>query len=62
MTKCHNGTTDVPTRRERELQQATDFHTLLLAMAGHDLRQPLQIITCVYDWLSRRLEAPSEKQ
>jgi two-component system phosphate regulon sensor histidine kinase PhoR len=62
MIKCHNGTTDVPTRRERELQQASDFHTLLLAMAGHDLRQPLQIITCVYDWLSRRLEAPSERQ
>jgi signal transduction histidine kinase len=62
MTKCHNGTTDDRTRRERELQQASDFHTLLLAMAGHDLRQPLQIITSVYDWLSRRLEAPSEKQ
>jgi two-component system phosphate regulon sensor histidine kinase PhoR len=62
MTKRQNGTTDVRTRRERELQQANDFHTLLLAMAGHDLRQPLQIITYVYDWLSRRLEAPSERQ
>jgi two-component system phosphate regulon sensor histidine kinase PhoR len=50
------------TPRERELQRANDFHAVLLAMAGHDLRQPLQVIMNAYDWLSRRLESSSEKE
>ncbi len=50
------------TPRERELQQANDFHAVLLAMAGHDLRQPLQVMLSSYDWLSRRLATPSEKE
>jgi light-regulated signal transduction histidine kinase (bacteriophytochrome) len=49
-------------RRERELQQANDFHRVLLAMAGHDLRQPLQIILSTYEWLPRRLETSSERE
>jgi two-component system phosphate regulon sensor histidine kinase PhoR len=32
-------------------QQITDFQTVLLAMAGHDLRQPLQIIQGSHDLL-----------
>jgi hypothetical protein len=26
--------------RERDLKRVSDFHAALLAMAGHDLRQP----------------------
>jgi signal transduction histidine kinase len=55
-------TTNDGTPRERELQRANDFHAVLLAMAGHDLRQPLQVIMNAYDWLSRRLETSSEKE
>ena len=55
-------TTNDGTPRERELQRANDFHALLLAVAGHDLRQPLQVIMNAYDWLSRRLETSSEKE
>ena len=47
-------------RHERRLQQANDFHGVLLAMAGHDLRQPLQSIVGAYDWLARRLGGSSE--
>jgi light-regulated signal transduction histidine kinase (bacteriophytochrome) len=60
-------TTNDGTPRERELQRANDFHALLLAVAGHDLRQALQVIMNAvimnaYDWLSRRLETSSEKE
>jgi hypothetical protein len=55
-------TTNDGTPRERELQRANYFHAVLLAMAGHDLRQPLQVIMNAYDWLSRRLETSSEKE
>jgi hypothetical protein len=43
---------------ERDLRRSVDFHALLLAMAGHDLRQNLQIILSTYGWLSafHRLE------
>lgn len=50
------------TPRERKLQQTNDFHAVLLAMAGHDLRQPLQVMLNSYDWLSRRLATASEKE
>jgi hypothetical protein len=36
-----NSTNEAP-QRERELQRACNFYTALLAMAGHDRRQPLQ--------------------
>jgi signal transduction histidine kinase len=48
--------------RVHVLQHASDFHAVLLAMAGHDLRQPLQIITGVHSWLSRRLTTGSERE
>jgi len=38
------------------LQRANDFHVALLAMAGHDLRQPLQSLIGVHDWLARRFD------
>jgi two-component system, OmpR family, phosphate regulon sensor histidine kinase PhoR len=41
-------------QRVRDLQDASDFHAVLLAMAGHDLRQPLQVILSALSWLARR--------
>jgi two-component system, OmpR family, phosphate regulon sensor histidine kinase PhoR len=49
-------------RRERELQRVNDFHGVLLAIAGHDLRQPLQTIVSAYEWLARRLDTSSEQE
>jgi len=47
--------------RERDLQRASDFHAVLLGMAGHDLRQPLQVIHSTYEWLSGRLDTDAER-
>jgi signal transduction histidine kinase len=47
-----------PTRyrsNEKEFQRSVDFHATMLAIAGQDLRQELQIILGTYEWLSRRL-------
>lgn len=49
-------------QRERELKQANDFYGVLLAMAGHDLRQPLQAIMSAYEWLARRPHTSSEHE
>lgn len=38
-----------------------DFQATLLGMAGHDLRQPLQVIQSAYDWLGSRVVTMSEK-
>lgn len=38
------------------LQRANEFHVALLAMAGHDLRQPLQSLIGAHDWLARRFD------
>ena len=32
----------------------SDFSALALAMAAHDLRQPLQIVSAGYSWLADR--------
>jgi two-component system phosphate regulon sensor histidine kinase PhoR len=47
--------------RERGLQRASEFHAVLLGMAAHDLRQPLQVIRSTYEWLSGRLDADAER-
>lgn len=44
-----------------DLQRAGDFQAALLGMAGHDLRQPLQIIQSAYEWLGSRVAHASEK-
>jgi signal transduction histidine kinase len=46
--------------RDAELQRASEFQAALLGMAGHDLRQPLQVIQSAYEWLGARVAA-SEK-
>jgi signal transduction histidine kinase len=44
-----------------ELQRTSDFQAALLGMAGHDLRQPLQVIQSAYEWLGSRIAHGSEK-
>jgi two-component system, OmpR family, phosphate regulon sensor histidine kinase PhoR len=43
-------------------RQTNEFQSVLLAMAGHDLRQPLQAITTSYEWLARRLATSAEQE
>jgi two-component system, OmpR family, phosphate regulon sensor histidine kinase PhoR len=40
----------------------TNFSAILLAMAGHDLRQPLQVITSAHDVLARILHGAEQRQ
>lgn len=44
-----------------ELQRTSDFQAALLGMAGHDLRQPLQVIQGAYEWLSRKIDSAPER-
>lgn len=44
-----------------DFQRASDFQAALLGMAGHDLRQPLQVIQNAYEWLGSRVARSSEK-
>ncbi len=41
----------------RDLLRAIDFYITVLAMASHDLRQPLQVIVGAHELLARRLTA-----
>ena len=36
-----------------ETQQPSDYAALLVAIAGHDLRQPLQAIQCIHEQHTR---------
>jgi len=47
--------------REHDPQRASDFHAVLLGMAGHDLRQPLQVIQSTYERLGGALDADDRK-
>jgi two-component system, OmpR family, phosphate regulon sensor histidine kinase PhoR len=40
----------------------SDFPATLLAMAGHDLRQPLQLITSAHDVLARILHSDEQRE
>src|SRR5580700_12198515 len=40
----------------------SDFSAILLAMAGHDLRQPLQIITSAHDVLAQILHSDKQRE
>src|SRR3984893_14682731 len=47
----------------RDADQAdSSFSATLLAMAGHDLRQPLQVITSAHDVLARTLAIEEERE
>ena len=43
------------------LQRANEFQIALIGMAGHDLRQPLQVIQGTYELLRRRIGGNSEQ-
>src|ERR1700730_5462486 len=43
-------------------QPASDFSATLLAMAGHDLRQPLQVITSAHDVLAQTLASEEQRE
>jgi two-component system phosphate regulon sensor histidine kinase PhoR len=47
-------------KSERNIERAGEFAAVLLAMAGHDLRQPLQVISSTYDRLASRLDTSAE--
>lgn len=53
--------TNAPGYGEFDLQRASDFQAVLLGMAAHDLRQPLQVIQNAYEWLGSRVSRASEK-
>jgi signal transduction histidine kinase len=43
-------------------QADSDFLATLLAMAGHDLRQPLQVIKWAHDVLARNLDSEEQRE
>ena len=43
-------------------QAGRDFSATLLAMAGHDLRQPLQVITSAHDILAQTLDSEEQRE
>src|ERR1700677_4280441 len=47
--------------RDLDLQRVSDFHAVLLGMAAHDLRQPLEVIQSTYEWLSGRFDAEADR-
>ena len=46
---------------ELDLRRVSDFHAVLLGMAAHDLRQPLQVIQSTYEWLNGRFDAEADR-
>jgi two-component system phosphate regulon sensor histidine kinase PhoR len=50
------------TLSDDEGHAASDFSTTLLAMAGHDLRQPLQLITSAHDVLALTLDSEEQRE
>jgi two-component system phosphate regulon sensor histidine kinase PhoR len=51
----------IPKCRDAELVQES-FPATLLAMAGHDLRQPLQVITSAHDVLARIVDSGPQRE
>ena len=47
--------------REGDLRRLSEFHTVLLGVAGHDLHQPVQVIQSTDEWLSSMLDADADK-
>ena len=52
---------DIATNRDPDTVDS-DFPATLLAMAGHDLRQPLQLITSAHDVLARILYSDEQRE
>jgi hypothetical protein len=47
--------------REGDLRRLSQFHTVPLGVAGHDLHQPVQVIQSTDEWLSSMLDADADK-
>jgi len=60
MNGCQSSTESY-SERQYYLQRVSDFHAVLLGMAAHDLRQPLQVIQSTYEWLSGRFDDDVER-
>src|ERR1700729_795583 len=60
MNGCQSSTESY-SERQYNLQCVSDFHAVLLGMAAHDLRQPLQVIQSTYKWLAGRFDAEADK-
>ena len=61
MSSFEHATAPAGARRIPDLQRASDFQAALLGMAGHDLRQPLQVIKGTYEWLETRVRSRSDQ-
>jgi signal transduction histidine kinase len=60
---AHWETRRIGSARSCDVAQAnSDFSSTLLAMAGHDLRQPLQLITCAHDVLALTLASDEQRE
>jgi len=60
MNGCQSSTESY-SERQYNLQRVSDFHAVLLGIAAHDLRQPLQVIQSTYEWLSGRFDDDVER-
>ena len=47
---------------EQDFRRSVEFHAMLVAMAGHDLRQHLQVILSTYGRLSTRVTGSCERE
>jgi two-component system phosphate regulon sensor histidine kinase PhoR len=61
MTRLEHSATAPAGYAMPDLQRASDFQATLLGMAGHDLRQPLQVIQGTYEWLGARVRTTSDR-
>jgi len=52
----------VVARCQQDFQRASEFNAVLLAMAGHDLRQPLQVILDTFFLLGKSYRAGRERE
>jgi two-component system phosphate regulon sensor histidine kinase PhoR len=59
---CEAASGGVRQSKTGDLLRTVDFYTTVLAIASHDLRQPLQAIVSAHDLLARRLTAGPERE
>jgi signal transduction histidine kinase len=62
MTILERSDEDSSEPSRQNLRRDAEFNAVLLAMAGHDLRQPLQVLTGAHAWLARRLAGLGERE
>jgi two-component system, OmpR family, phosphate regulon sensor histidine kinase PhoR len=58
----HSPPTDPPAQvGSLNPRQSHDLPATLLGMAGHDLRQPLQVLQSTCEWLAAHIESPPDR-